>query len=458
MPRSAMFKSLWQKFFVLLLAVVLIALAAAFTLRQLMIRDFRDYENGQLEDRVYWVIADLESSYQKNSAWGRQAADRDAIWALMMGFKVRLFDSRHVLLADSDKSLTALAPLIQKRVVAISRLDMRAGPSGYYSYPLFLNGRQIGTLEAGFLGPERESVFVRRSDQFLLFTVIGLGGIAFILSILFSRRLTNPLKRLAASAEGITRGDFSRQSVSGRDEVARLAAAFNRAAKFLEAQEQLRKKLLSNVTHEIRTPLAAMRGELAGMMDGLIPNDKEQLQSLYDETVRLEGFLEGMEDLSRAQAGAVFPQKKEARLSLLLENIKKTFAGIILDRQATLEISCPDDLNAYADPEKLSQIIINLVSNALKAVHKGGKVAVTAGKCGGGVCIEVLDNGCGIGKDALPFIFERFYKSSEGGIGIGLAIVKELVDAHEGRIEVRSEEGKGTAFKLFLPDRNMAER
>ena len=447
-----MFKSLWQKFFVLLMAVVVIALAAAFTLRHLMLRDFRDYENGQLEDRVYWVIADLESSYQKNSAWSQKDADRDAIWAVMMGFKVRLFDKQHVLLADSDKALAALAPLIQKRVVSISHLDMRDAPSRFYSYPLFLNGRQIGSVEAGFLGPERETMFVRRSGQFLFFTVIGLGGIAFLLSVLFSRRLTNPLKRLADSAEGITRGDFSRRAVYGRDEVAKLTDAFNRAAKFLETQEGLRKKLIGNVTHEIRTPLAAMRGELAGMIDGLIPDDKEQLQSLYDETLRLEGFLEGLEDLSRAQAGAIFPQKSKVMLRPLLENVKKTFAGVCLDKGVSVEILCADGLDVYADPEKLGQIVINLASNALKAVDKGGKVALAAARNGAEVCIEVRDNGCGIGKDALPFIFERFFKSSEGGIGIGLAIVKELVDAHEGRIEVDSEEGKGTVFKVCLPE------
>ncbi len=453
---NAIFKSLWLKFFILLLIVVTIALMAAFTLRHLMIRDFRAYEAGRLEDRVYWVIADLEASYEKNSAWSRDASGKDAVWALMMGFEVRLFDNRRVLITDTEQSLKTLSPLIQKRVLAISRLHVRKKSAQFFTYPLFLSGHEIGSLEVRFLRPESEAIFVRRSDLFLLFTVIGLGGAAFVLSILFSRKLTNPLKRLAAAAEGIIEGDFSqsRVMVPGQDEVARLSATFNRVTKFLETQEALRKKLISNVSHEIRTPLTAMRGELAGMIDGLIPMDREQLQSLYEETWRLEGLLDGMEELSRAQAGAMFLHRRPGKLRPVLENIKKTFAGLSLDKGASLEVLCADGLDLYADPERFSQIVVNLVSNALKAVGKDGKVTIRAAKNGKMTCVEVEDNGCGIGKEALPFIFERFYRSSEGGIGIGLAIAKELVEAHEGRIEVESEEGKGTLFKIFIPDQS----
>lgn len=450
-----MFRGLWLKFFILLLIVVTISLAAAFTLRHLMVRDFRDYEEGQLEDRVYWVMADLESSYEKNSAWDSGAAGRDAVWALMMGFRIRLFDDRHVLITDTERSLKKLSPLIQKKVLAISRMDEEKAHPQFFPYPLFLNGRRIGTLEAGFLPPGRGAVFVRRSDLFLLFTVIGLGGIAFILSILFSRKLTSPLKKLAVAAEGIMEGDFAKGTVHipGRDEVARLSSTFNRMTKFLDTQDALRKKLIGNVSHEIRTPLTAMRGELAAMIDGLIPADREQLKSLYEDTWRLEGLLDGIEDLSRAQAGAVFLHRRPVKLKPVLENIKKTYSGIALDKGVSFEILCPGGLHLHADPERFSQIIVNLVSNSLKAVEKGGKVIIRAGKKGSETCIEVEDNGCGISKDALPFIFERFYRSSEGGIGIGLAIVKELASAHEGRIEVNSEEGKGTTFRVFVPDR-----
>lgn len=449
-----MFRSLWLKFLILLLAVAAVALGAAFALRQLMISDFREYTEGQLEDRVYWVIADLESSYEKGLAWRRDVIDRDTVWALMMGFEIRLLDSRHNLVVDTDGALKSLSPLAEKRVLAISRQNVREKTGRYSSYPLFLNGREIGSLEVRFLRPEREGIFVRRSDRFLVFTVIGLGSAALLLSMIFSKRLTSPLKRLALAAEAIIEGNLrSRVVVSGRDEVAKLSATFNRVTKFLEAQEGLRKKLISNVAHEIRTPLTAMRGELAGMIDGLIPNDREQLQSLYEETWRLEGFLEGIEDLSRAEAGAMFLKKRPEKLKPLLENVRKTFAGVFLDKGVSLDILCADDIDVFADPERLNQIMVNLVSNALKATERGGTVTMRAAKRGPETCIEIEDTGSGIGKDALPFIFERFFRSSDGGIGIGLTIAKELVDAHDGRIEVKSDEGKGTLFSVLIPDK-----
>ncbi len=446
------FRGLWFKFFVLLMSVVTIALTSSFVIRHLMLQDFRQYEEGQLEDRVYWVMADLESSYEKNSAWSRQDAEGDAVLALMMGLRVRLFDSHRVLVTDTDQALENLHPVIKKKVLAVSGMMTKRRSGRLLPYPLFLNGREIGSLEVRFLRPEREAVFVRRSDLFRLFSVIALGGIAFVLSILFSKRLTDPLERLAAAAQGIIEGDLSgRVKVKGHDEVARLSDTFNRVAKFLETQEALRKKLLGNISHEIRTPLTAIRGELAGMIDGLLPADKQQFQSLYDETCRLENLLDGIEELSRAQAGAVFLHRDTLNAWQMLENVKNMFSGVCLDKGASLEIHCSRDMDIYADPERLKQIIVNLVSNALKAVESGGKVSVQVSKGGGEACVEVQDNGCGIGGEDLPFIFDRFYRTSEGGIGIGLAVVKELVDAHEGRIEVKSEKGAGTLFKVFIP-------
>ncbi len=195
-----------------------------------------------------------------------------------------------------------------------------------------------------------------------------------------------------------------------------------------------------------------MKAELAGMIDGLMANDKAQLRSLYEEAGRIEGIFEGLEELSRAQAGALFLRKREESLRPLLDHIGKTFERLLLDKGVSLVVQCSETLKVYADPERLGQIIINLVSNSLKAIDKGGTVWLRAEKRGKGTCIEVADTGCGIKQDDLPFIFERFYRSSEGGLGIGLAIVKELVDAHNGTIEVASERGKGTTFTVCIPD------
>ena len=278
-----------------------------------------------------------------------------------------------------------------------------------------------------------------------------MGGFAVLLSVIFSRRLTKPIHGLTQGVTAIAEGKLrSRVVMSGKDEISRLSAAFNRMAQALELQESLRKKLTSHIAHELRTPLSAIRGELEGMIDGFIPMDKDNLKSLYAEIGRLRSILEGIEELSKAEASSLTLNKQIFELRPFLNNIVERFSRIFQDKGVAMQLQCDDRLRVCADPDKLSQIIINLVSNSLKATEKGGSVLIDATGNKSEVIIEVVDNGCGIKQEDLPFIFERFYKASEGGLGLGLTIVKELVEAHGGKIEVRSEYGRGATFALSL--------
>ncbi len=447
-----MIKSLGIKFLILLLSVSIIALSAALFLRELMIKDFREYLEGEIEDRVYWVMADLEGTYEKFSGWNEDIISEDAIWALMLGFEIRIFDIDGKPVMDTEKALGTLSPLVKKRVMSISELRAAEKSSRFLPYPLFLRGKEIGLLEVRFLKPKKENIFIGRSNRFLIISLLGLGSLAVLLSIIFSRRLTNPIKRLASAARAISEGNFkSRVNVLGNDEISELSATFNKMSKTLEMQESLRKKLISNTAHELRTPLGAIRGELEGMIDGVIPMDKEHLQSLYEETGRLKNILEGIEELSQAQASALSLRKQQIELKPFLESILDRFGKLFFDKGISAEFRCGEELMIYADPDRLSQIVINLLSNALKATETGGKVWISAGVKDSYAFVKVGDTGRGIKEEDLPFIFERFYRTSGAGLGLGLAIVKELVDAHEGKIEVKSEYGKGAVFTVYIP-------
>lgn len=447
-----MIKSLWIKFLILLVAVSIIALSAALVLRELMIRDFRQYLEGEREDRVYWITADIERTYDKYGGWNRDILSEDAIWALMLGFETRILDYKNSVVMDTGKALASLSPLVRSRVLAVSELSTQEHIGPYLPYPLFLAGNEIGRLEVRFLKPQKESVFIERSNNFLLFSLFALGGLALVLSVLVSKRLTRPIKRLTSAAAAISEGDLkARVSVTGKDELCKLSESFNTMAQALETQEALRKKLLSNVAHELRTPLGAMRGELEGMMDGLIPSDKGQLQSLYEETGRLRKMLDGMEELAQAQASVLTLRKQPVLLKPFLDNIIDRARKAVREKNVLLMLECSDGLSVFADPDRLSQIVLNLLDNALKAVKNEGTVTIRASTRGREVIIEVQDTGAGIKPEDLPFIFERFFKASEGGLGLGLAIVNELVEAHGGRIEAKSEYGKGSVFILYLP-------
>lgn len=461
-----MIKKLWIKFLILLFAVSIIALSAALLLRELMIKDFREYLEGNIEDRVYWVMADLEGTYEKYSEWKEDVIVEDTIWALMLGLDVKIKDINGVVIMDTEKAINSISPLTKKRIMAITDFKKIETNKVFLPYPLFLQGKEIGNLEVRFLKSKKEHIFVERSNMFLLISLFILGGVVFVLSIFFSRRLTNPIKNLASAVEDISKGNLkSRVKIKDSDEIGKLSIAFNKMAQSLDMQESLRKKLISNTAHELRTPLGAIRSELEGMMDGFIHFNKEQLQSLYEETGRLKNILEGIEYLSQAQASSLSLRKQSIKIKSFLKNIINRFSKISFDKGINIEIQCEDDFIMHADPDWLSQIIINLLSNALKATGRGGRIWLSAGSKGSDDFIEIGDTGHGIKKETLPFIFERFYrippinpplaKWDEEGLGIGLTIVREIVDAHEGRIEVESEYEKGSVFTVYIPTHNL---
>ena len=235
-------KSLWIKFLGLLLAVSLIALSSALVLRELMIKDFREYLEGELEDRAYWVMADLEGTYEKYSGWKEDVIGEDTIWALMLGLEIKIKDTGGNVVMDTEKAVSALSPLIKRRVMSVSNFTQSENQNAFQPYPLFLKGKEIGTLEVRFLRTGKESIFIERSNRFLLFSLFALGGLAIILSTLFSRKLTNPIKRLVSAAKAVSDGNMkSRVKISGNDEIGELSEIFNLMVKNLEMQDSLRK-------------------------------------------------------------------------------------------------------------------------------------------------------------------------------------------------------------------------
>jgi two-component system, OmpR family, sensor histidine kinase BaeS len=446
---------LWLKFLILLLVVGGVTLSGAVVLRYLMLNDFSAYLEGETEDRIYGILWRLEAAYDRQSGWDAESQSRDALWALTVGFDVRLLDHEGKTVVDTAEILEGESQAANERLKAVSRLGSRR-ETEFIPYPLFLGGKQIGTLEVRQLRPARESLFVRRSDTFLLWSIAIVGAMAILLSLLFSKRLTRPIKDLAVAVSEISQGNLQKPvQISRRDEVGDLARTFNRMIKTLRAQESLRRKLIADVAHELRTPLGAMRGELEAMLDGLIPNDPPHLQSLHDETGRLKQIVDGIEDLNQAEAGGLSLKVQSIRARPFLEKIIERLAPLFQEKRVSLELGGEGEAEVEADPERLSQIVLNLLSNSLRATGEGGTVLVTVTGIDHGSAITIEDNGSGIREEDLPYVFERFYRGPGGNLGIGLTIVKELVEAHGGRIEMESTYGKGSSFTLIFPERSI---
>jgi two-component system sensor histidine kinase BaeS len=447
-----MCKSLQVRFLLLLFCVAFVALSGTLMLRGLMLRDFADYLDGDAQDRVYGILAAFEGAYERDAGWKAETQTWDVLWALTLGFESRLLDGEGRTVITTGRAVESASPALKRRLDALSRLTESRGADEFTPYPLFLGGRQIGTLDLSALRPVRGALFLRRAHRFLLLSIVIVGGLALLLSISFSGRLTRPIKELALAASAISRGDLSKRVAKTRsDEVGDLMDAFNKMARALETQETLRRKLIADVAHELRTPLGVMRGEIEAMVDGMIPIDESRLQSLYDETGRLKNMVEGIEELNSAEASVLSLKRQRVFLPAFLENIAERFRRISEEKGVSLELRCPDDAELFADPERLSQIVVNLLSNAMRATERGGTVSIAVASAPGCREIRVGDTGKGIREEDLPFIFERFYKGPEGGLGIGLTIVKELVEAHGGTVEAHSTPGEGSSFSLLFP-------
>ncbi len=452
---SLRFRSLSVKFLLLLLAVAAISLLAAVMVRDLMIRDFRSFRAGEMEDRVYWVTADVEHAYG-TAGWATAAMADNSVRALMLGLELRILDRGGVLIMDTPTALHGLSESRRQQVLSASRYTPGANPGEFVSYPLFARAEEIGTLAVRFIPLDREALFITRSNRLLLGSAIGIGLVALILSLVAARRLARPLQNLAGGADAIARGELgARVPEQGNNEIARLGQAFNRMAATLEQQEQLRKRLFANAAHELRTPLAAMRGELEGMIDGLFPTNQEQLRSLHEETGRLTMLVKGMEDLLQAEASAMSLHRQTIELRSFLATIIERYQSLARDGEVVLQVGGAHDVMVWVDPDRLGQVVVNLLANALKATPPTGRITVAAAREGDLAVLTVADTGCGIAAADLPHIFVRFYHNSTGGLGLGLAIVKELVAAHDGAIEVTSTPGEGTTFRVALPIGNI---
>lgn len=444
--------SLRCKFLLLFILISAIALSSAFVLRGFIMRDFARYLDGESQDRIQRVVALLEGGYEQHGGWQRDRLATDLSWALQLGVETRLFDSTGRQVIDSEQALSALTPLMRSRVLDATGYDPRTVKGVSVPYPLYLRGEEIGHLEARTLDQVKEGYFVRSSNRVLLISVTILGLISVLAGIIASRRLARPILELVDASGDIAGGNLARRvNNKGHDEIGRLSQSFNSMACNLEAQEKLRRTLLSNAAHELRTPLAIISGELEGMLDGVLPIDRSALQSLHDEARRLTAILDGVDELSRAEASALNLNKITFALKPYLSTIVGRFERIFADKYAVLQLDCPESLRVTADPDRLSQIVINLVSNSVKAIASGGRVAVIASSDHGRVSLEITDNGCGIPAEDLPHVFERFYKGKNGGLGLGLAIVQELATAHGGSVSVRSVAGTGTSFYVTLP-------
>jgi two-component system sensor histidine kinase BaeS len=307
---------------------------------------------------------------------------------------------------------------------------------------------------------DRFNVFSSEGLLRTLATALGVLLLAALVTALAGRRLVRPILALTGAAQRMAAGDrAARVPVSGNDEVSRLGHAFNAMASSIERNEQQRRVMVSDVAHELRTPLSNIRGYLEAGEDGVVPLDRTLVRSLLEETALLERLVSDLQELALADAGMLRLHPEERDVAELAQQTVAAHRSQAEAADVSLGLSATGPAIAVVDPARIRQALGNLVANAVKFTPAGGSVSVSVRGGREGVELSVTDTGPGIAPEHLPHLFDRFYRAdpsrsrSTGGSGLGLAITKHLVEAHDGWVGVSSTLGRGSVFTIRLPPR-----
>jgi signal transduction histidine kinase len=324
-----------------------------------------------------------------------------------------------------------------------------------------VNGKQVGTvLTLGSpppLGP-LESQYLKSTNLALLYAALGAALVALALGIILARTLTHPLRDMTAAIHAMAKGNLKQHvSVRSRDELGELAAAFNQMSSDLDRLNLSRRQMTADIAHDLRSPLTVIGGYMESMRDGVLKPTPERLDTVHAEVQHLQRLVEDLRTLSQADAGELTLNREPVNALALLERMAKSYGNLAAQKYVTLQTQVESGLpEIRLDPDRMTQVFGNLITNSLRYTAEGGKIVLSATRNGNRLEFSVQDNGQGIPAESLPHIFDRFYRAdparAQGGeSGLGLAIARSIVEAHGGNISAGSDAGGGTEVRFSFP-------
>ena len=466
--RSGLFSSLQFRLalgFVLALgvALALIGIAAGVVTGKQTERFERDRDSAQAA-RVQQFVSNY---YARQQDWGKGKIGLQKFLEQagpVSGVHIQVYDGQGFLIADSHAWLSPGTADRGGKGWGKGKYDLK-------KFPIFQNGQEVGAFtvsNTNFTSPVSGDLFgagptpsriaevVNRS---LFWAGISAAALGILLVWLLSRRTLAPLQNLGATARKLGQGDLSqRAETDGPTEIRELAHSFNVMAEGLEEAERQRRNMTADVAHELRTPLSNIQGYLEAIEDGVVQPTPETIATIHGQALHLARLVEDLRLLAQVEAGALQMEASPVELGELLESIVEAVRPRAEAKEVTLTLDMEGPLPLMRlDPTRISQVVGNLLDNAISHTAEGGIVSVTARSMDAAVEVAVLDTGPGIPPEELPRIFERFYRTdpsrdrSTGGAGLGLTIARRLVEAHGGSIEAESVVGEGSRFTVRLP-------
>jgi signal transduction histidine kinase len=441
-----------------IVAILLLTLFVNLT----VINKFNDYMENIQDRRYERIISYFQKEYKRDGKWKEDTGIELMHEAYMGNYCLTVRDT-------DQKVVWGMDPADLKNRDHLK--SMFVHDSGVYStttFDIIVDGKVVGFVDIGqtssVLLSEEDVNFKTSINKSIIASGVVTLFITILLSLYFSKQFSNPIKEVANMSVNLSKGNFDTKSsmASKIDELENLRVSINILAEKLKQQDSLRKTLISDISHEIRTPLNVLQNNLEAMIDGVNPVTQERLINLNEEVIRFGRLVNNLNVLKEFETESIKLHYENVLLDELITDIYQDFSHVTENKTIELSIEPNKNYQISGDKDKLKQVFINLLSNSLKFTDQHGQIHIKLSRKQDNILIEVTDNGCGIKKTDLPFIFERLYRGDKSrsqieGTGIGLTIVNNILKLHHARIDVVSKEGKGTSVKILFDANNTSD-
>jgi len=425
----------------LLLSTVLVNIAVSKT--------FNNYLAEIQDKRNTRIVTYLEDVYKKNAVWSGTSGIEITHEAYMSSYCLTL----------KDKNKKVMWGMNASDIVHNNNTNMTGKNEGVYTsrtFEIMSNGKIVGYVDIGQYAPvllsEEDVNFKISINKSIIISVVLSILITILISLFISKQFSAPLKEVSKVSVYLSNGNYKERShgKSSILELEDLRNSINALGEKLEHQDLLRKRLISDISHEVRTPLNILQNNFEAMIDGIFPVDNERLTYLNEEVIRFGKLIDNFNALKEVEGEKIELNMEHISLNEVLCPVVKEFELIAENKNINMTLECSESkqYNILGDKDKIKQVIINLLSNAVKFTPEQGKINITLKELKGKIILKIEDTGIGISEEDLPYIFERLYRGDKSrheieGSGIGLTIVQNILKIHNAGIEVKSEKGRG---------------
>ena len=430
-------------------------------------KKFGDYIMIKNQNTVQNILMELSEQYSDNE-WNYKNIEKITYNSLDKGIIVALYDKEDKEIMNIEKNSKDKCNRIMNFIKSSMEGKYGSTTSQFEPvyYPLIKSGEKIGEVRVKFYGPifymQNELVFLDIVNKIILGIGVLLILSSTIMGFIISRSITRPINKLMTKAKYISKGEYDKKIEINTDilEINDLINSINNLSQSIKEQENIRKRLTGDISHELKTPLTNIQSHLEAMIDGIWEPTEERLLSVKEEAERLSSLVSDMQKLNKYDESSIKLKKDNVNISDIICFVIFQFSNLAKSKNIKIEYE-KKNINLYCDKDKITQALVNILSNAIRYSNEGSTIFIEEKLKDNKVIISIEDQGIGISEEDLKYVFERFYRADKsrtratGGTGIGLTIVKSIVSSHGGEVKLESKLGEGSKFTIILPKKDI---